>query len=467
MKLSIFTPTHDITYIDEVYQSLVEQTYDEWEWIIVPNGESSKAIAKTIYDEYFTNDERVKCVVADDSCYINNVANIGALKRFACSHCTGDYLIELDHDDLLTPRALEKILARASRTGADFIYSDFCEFNSDGTCNIYDPTYGWENYTFEYKEHELIAMKAPEVSPRALYQIYYAPNHVRVWKKSFYEKIGGHSNMMEYYNAFSNNKTFIVKNKNDNRISRGLPVLNDIEFTGVCDDHDLLCRTYLNNAKIEAIHEPLYLYRLQDSSNNSYLKYNEEIQFLQEQVGSKYFYQMCEKWSDDKQLFKLDLGDAYNCKEGYLSVDMEGDVHIKCDVTKGIPLPDNSVGCIRAYDFLEHISREGYELTADNTLKKTNPFNNLMNELYRILAPGGWLFTATPIGNTYTYMSDPSHVNPICINTFERYCNKDKQYYNKDLTCRFQDVRLYETGDYVIADLQALKGQKTCGKVNI
>ena len=34
---------------------------------------------------------------------------IGEIKRFACELCTGDILVEADHDDEFTPNALERI----------------------------------------------------------------------------------------------------------------------------------------------------------------------------------------------------------------------------------------------------------------------------------------------------------------------------------------------------------------------
>lgn len=433
MKFSIFTPTHNPEYIQDCYNSLLRQSLSgmvDWEWIIVANGENKNEIYNKLIDELTYYDSRVKVFVYDS----DNV-NIGALKHFACSLCKGDYLIELDHDDKLTDYALYEIDKAATLYNSDFIYSDFCNFDSDNNSHTYGKEYGWDTYPFKYRGIDYIANKAIPVSPRALYEIFFAPNHIRVWKKDFYDKVGGHDSSLK-----------------------------------VCDDHDLLCRTYLNDAIITYINEPLYMYRLQDNNNNSYLQMNAEIQIKQQEIGNKYFYSMVEKWSDKEGLLKLDLGAAHNPKSGYLSVDMVDGVDCVCDVTKGLPFEDNSVGVIRAYDFLEHIQRADYEFNLkdyNSDVYKTYPFMELINEIYRVLAPGGWLLTATPIGNTRSYMADPSHVNPICAETFQRFCIKDKQKYNPQLTCKFQDVRIWEYGDYVMADLQALKGQYTCGLVKI
>ncbi|MDB4461372.1 glycosyltransferase [bacterium] len=430
MKISIFTPTHSPEYITECYGSLLSQSYQDWEWVIVVNSNDVDKNKKLI-ENMFKHDERVFVTVAPDSCYSEGRANIGALKNFACGQCVGDYLLELDHDDMLNHGALFDITQTIKDTDADFIYSDFCNFHPDWSCQVFNPKFGWESYPFTYKGMNLIAMSAINISPRALYQIHFAPNHVRVWKRSFYESIGGHDKSML-----------------------------------ACDDHDLLCRTYIADANMVHIPKPLYLYRLQPDGANSYLEYNDYIQEVQQQLGNKYFYKMVDRWVDDQELLKIDLGGAYNSPEGYLSVDMAGDVNIKCDVTKKIPLPDNSVGIVRAYDFLEHISKEGYELEdADDgsgkVLKKTNPFIDLMNEIHRVLAPNGWFMSATPMGGTRSYYSDPTHVTGITSDVFERFCIKERQFYNRDITAKFQDTWVRESGDYVFADLMCLKGDRS------
>jgi glycosyltransferase involved in cell wall biosynthesis len=40
-KVSVFTPSHDTRYLPEVYRSLQEQSYSDWEWIVLLNGKAS------------------------------------------------------------------------------------------------------------------------------------------------------------------------------------------------------------------------------------------------------------------------------------------------------------------------------------------------------------------------------------------------------------------------------------------
>ena len=38
MKLSVVTPTHKGTYLQELYDSLKDQTHENWEWLLYLNG---------------------------------------------------------------------------------------------------------------------------------------------------------------------------------------------------------------------------------------------------------------------------------------------------------------------------------------------------------------------------------------------------------------------------------------------
>ena len=115
MLISIFTPTHDSRYLAETFKSLLEQRDSEWEWVIVPNGDDVP-IPGTIQA-----DDRVRICPSP-----MGMTGIGRLKKFACSQCKGEYLLELDHDDLLTPNALQRIrywIEQEDRPGFLFLIS--------------------------------------------------------------------------------------------------------------------------------------------------------------------------------------------------------------------------------------------------------------------------------------------------------------------------------------------------------
>lgn len=85
--------------------------------------------------------------------------------------------------------------------------------------------------------------------------------------------------------------------------------------------------------------------------------------------------------------------------------DMPG-VDLVADLNQGIPLPDNSFDAVLAIDFLEHIDQ-----------KKCI---QLMEEIYRILKPGGRLIFEVPStdGNNMGAFQDPTHNSWWCEKKF-------------------------------------------------
>jgi SAM-dependent methyltransferase len=84
-------------------------------------------------------------------------------------------------------------------------------------------------------------------------------------------------------------------------------------------------------------------------------------------------------------------------------------------VIPGLPLPfeSNQIQSISAFDFLEHLPRSDRSPDGDYT----NPFINMMNEIYRILEPGGIFIALTPCYPSAAAFTDPTHVNFISETT--------------------------------------------------
>ncbi|WP_163907573.1 glycosyltransferase, partial [Proteus mirabilis] len=57
---------------------------------------------------------------------------IAATTNAALAEATGDTIVFLDHDDLLTPDCLYELARTIARTGADFVYSDEDKIDGEG-----------------------------------------------------------------------------------------------------------------------------------------------------------------------------------------------------------------------------------------------------------------------------------------------------------------------------------------------
>lgn len=84
-----------------------------------------------------------------------------------------------------------------------------------------------------------------------------------------------------------------------------------------------------------------------------------------------------------------------------------------------IPFPDAFFDSVSAYDFFEHVPRVSLDhATGSSRL----PFIDLMNEIWRVLKPGGYLYAVTPAYPHRLAFSDPTHVNFVDDRTVNYFC---------------------------------------------
>ena len=83
-----------------------------------------------------------------------------------------------------------------------------------------------------------------------------------------------------------------------------------------------------------------------------------------------------------------------------------------------IPYPDDHFHSVSAYDFLEHVPR--VLPTADGRDTRF-PFIELMNEVWRVLSPGGLLYAYTPCYPHPMAFKDPTHVNIFTRDSHEYF----------------------------------------------
>jgi glycosyltransferase involved in cell wall biosynthesis len=184
--ISVFTPSHDITYLEEAYVSLLDQDYDDWEWVVLLNG-------KDLYDYFWSEpfgDERVRVL------HTNEVDGVGHAKKLAVEACKGDYLVELDHDDILEPNCLSEVYRIfQDHPEASLVYSSFTQIDGGGAPHTlqFDGSHGWR---YEMQDGFLVP-QALEPTPHNVSLIWYAPNHVRAFNREAYEKAGGYDPQLD------------------------------------------------------------------------------------------------------------------------------------------------------------------------------------------------------------------------------------------------------------------------------
>ena len=381
MKLSIITPSNNLQYITDLWNSIKNQTYENWEWVLYLNNNFGEGLIEEI-----KKNPKVKIHVDKPHKFSTNV---GYLKNRAFNLGTGEVLVEVDHDDIITPNCLEEI-AKAFNENPEvgFVYSNDAILGGKGI--PFRQNLGWECKKEIWENEECLVHKSWEPSAYSMSQIYYAPDHVRAWKKEVYKRIGGHD-----------------------------------ETLSILDDQELLIRTY-HNSKLYHINKTLYIYRVH--GGNTWLERNKQIQDGTWQLFNKHMQGLAEREADLKGLRKIDIGGGLYPRKVYESVDIKnGD--IEADLNKKWPFKDNEIGVINASHILEHLVDKHHS----------------MSEIHRVLAHGGYAFIDVPSTDGRGAFQDPTHVSYWNQNSFLYYTTSQlgQFIYNKDIRFQSLDLQTY------------------------
>lgn len=165
-KISVVMPVYDpkVTYLDDAIRSVVDQFYDNWELCIADDCSPNPQI-KRLLNSYALKDSRIKVFFRPEN------GHISACSNSALALATGDYIMLLDHDDLLTPDCMAEVVKHINEHPEhDFIYSD--EDKVDDLRTFSNPFF------------------KPDWSPDRFLALNYVA-HVVVIKKTIMDKVGG------------------------------------------------------------------------------------------------------------------------------------------------------------------------------------------------------------------------------------------------------------------------------------
>jgi glycosyltransferase involved in cell wall biosynthesis len=343
MRVSVFTPSHDPRYLDHAFRSLREQSFSDWEWIVLLNRKAPSWKPPE-------PDPRVKVRRAPA-----RVRGVGALKRAACELASGEILVELDHDDTLSRGCLAQVTDAFRTRGVVFAYSDFAQISEDGSPNRerFDPAHGWvySAGTVDGRDYDRCRSLAP--SPHNLGYIWYAPNHVRAFRRTAYEQVGGYNAELEYL-----------------------------------DDQELMSKLYLVG-EFTQIERCLYFQRVHAKSTQREDRINAAIQEQTVVYYLQFIEELALAWAERRGLrcvrlqTPLWLGDPPD--------DRYEDVQID-PAEPRIDAASDSVGVLKADDVLQRMPRRAA----------------FFNECYRVLPHAGLIFTQTPSTDGRGAYQDPS-----------------------------------------------------------
>jgi glycosyltransferase involved in cell wall biosynthesis len=123
--VSIITPTYNVEkYIRETLQSVLNQSYQNWEMILADDASNDHTIS--IIEEFAAKDSRIKVFKLPE-----NRGN-GFARNAALEKASGKYIAYLDADDLWFPEKLEKQIQFLKANNLYFTFSFYDSIDEEG-----------------------------------------------------------------------------------------------------------------------------------------------------------------------------------------------------------------------------------------------------------------------------------------------------------------------------------------------
>lgn len=117
-KVSVIVPVYNVEeYIDKCLNSLVNQTLQDIEIIVVNDGstDGSEEIIKRYLEQY---SDKIKYLVKENG-------GLSDARNYGMKYATGDYIAFLDSDDYVDSTIYEKMYNKAIEENCDFVECDF------------------------------------------------------------------------------------------------------------------------------------------------------------------------------------------------------------------------------------------------------------------------------------------------------------------------------------------------------
>ena len=126
IKVSVILPIYNVaSYLDEAFQSIINQSLKEIEIIAVNDGSTDHS--EEIIRKYQQQDSRIISISQDNQ-------GQSVARNVALQHASGEYIYMMDSDDFLaSPDALQICYEYAEKNKADFIFFDGDSFSEEGT----------------------------------------------------------------------------------------------------------------------------------------------------------------------------------------------------------------------------------------------------------------------------------------------------------------------------------------------
>ena len=167
-------------YIKECIDSILNQTYENFEIIVINDGSTDSS--PKIIKNYEKKDKRVKLYSIE-----NNGA--GYARNYGMKKATGEYIMFIDGDDFIEPVTFEVAIKRIVEDKSDFVYMDWKYYMDASGTYVYHNIYEFFKYkTLSKEDHYKLIKVKPHYSVNKLYsRNFLEKNDIKYGEHHIYE----------------------------------------------------------------------------------------------------------------------------------------------------------------------------------------------------------------------------------------------------------------------------------------
>jgi len=163
VNISIIIPVYNVyEYLDECLESIVHQTYKNFEILLVNDGSTDGSDRKC--QEWEKKDGRIRYISKQNEGHALTV-NLG-IKEAA-----GRYIVFIDADDWVENTYIEELYVAIEKNNADFAECDFWRYNNNTGEKTYRTCYGGMGIDYTLEEHMIYGqtMRWKSMSKKSLW----------------------------------------------------------------------------------------------------------------------------------------------------------------------------------------------------------------------------------------------------------------------------------------------------------
>lgn len=150
LLVSVIIPVHNrVSMIGETLESILDQTYLNWECIVVDDG--SDDCTPELMEFYCENDERIKFYNRP----IHKPKGANACRNYGFEQSVGEYIIWFDSDDIMLPKHIEEKVKAIQAENCDFVVAKTQNFGVKG----FQEPYIYEKKAYGIKASDFVLLK--------------------------------------------------------------------------------------------------------------------------------------------------------------------------------------------------------------------------------------------------------------------------------------------------------------------